>query len=307
MEQNPLVSVIVVVFNSSEFVVETLESIKCQTYKEIELIITDDLSIDNTVEKCNNWIKDNASRFVKTQLITSNKNTGVPSNCNRGVYVASGKWIKIIAGDDVLIETCIERNINYITANKDIKILFSYINEYNSKLTDELFISRIPSNYPRLMTLNTFQQYKYLLLSGGIHYTPSSFICNEVFKEIGYFDEKYFFIEDYPFWLNATKKGIHLHFMEEETVKYRRHSGSIHNIPDNVIVKPSFFRNIQFIRDYIYPNITWYHRFDMKYKYQINKFTYNCFNKKTKVNNMMYKLLIKYLNPFTYIKMICVR
>lgn len=46
---NPLVSVVVITYNSSKYIVETLNSVKKQTYKNIELIITDDCSTDNTV------------------------------------------------------------------------------------------------------------------------------------------------------------------------------------------------------------------------------------------------------------------
>ena len=61
----PLITVAIVTYNSSEFIVETLESIKSQTYHNIELIISDDCSTDTTVELCSNWIKENATHFVK--------------------------------------------------------------------------------------------------------------------------------------------------------------------------------------------------------------------------------------------------
>ena len=70
MHKNPLVSVILVTYNSAKFVTETLESIKEQSYDNIELIITDDCSFDGTVEVCNNWIEKNKTRFVKTNIIT---------------------------------------------------------------------------------------------------------------------------------------------------------------------------------------------------------------------------------------------
>ena len=52
-ENNPLVSINVITYNSSKFVLETLESAKAQTYQNIELIVSDDCSTDNTVEICN--------------------------------------------------------------------------------------------------------------------------------------------------------------------------------------------------------------------------------------------------------------
>ena len=103
---NPLVSIIVITYNSSKYVLETLESAKAQTYQNIELIVSDDCSTDNTVEICHNWIEQNKERFVRTELITVEKNTGIAPNCNRGVKAAKGEWVKLIAGDDVLHQNC---------------------------------------------------------------------------------------------------------------------------------------------------------------------------------------------------------
>ena len=83
--ENPLVSIIVITYNSSKYVLETLESAKAQTYQNIELIISDDGSQDETVELCEKWLAENKDRFIDSQIITVEKNTGIPANCNRGV------------------------------------------------------------------------------------------------------------------------------------------------------------------------------------------------------------------------------
>ena len=56
MNNQPLVSVPVITYNSAKFVLETLESIKAQTYQNIELVISDDCSTDNTVQICRDWV-----------------------------------------------------------------------------------------------------------------------------------------------------------------------------------------------------------------------------------------------------------
>ena len=70
----PLVSVTVITYNSSKTVLETLDSIKAQTYQNLELIVSDDCSTDDTVELCRNWIEQNKERFVRTELLTVEKN-----------------------------------------------------------------------------------------------------------------------------------------------------------------------------------------------------------------------------------------
>src|SRR5215213_614705 len=108
---NPLISIIVITYNSESYVIETLESAKNQTYENIELIITDDGSTDETISLCQQWLTKNRHRFVRSEMITVEKNTGIPANCNRGVRAANGEWVKIIAGDDILDEKCIQLNV----------------------------------------------------------------------------------------------------------------------------------------------------------------------------------------------------
>ena len=118
LEKSPLVSIIVITYNSSKYVLETLESAKAQTYKNIELIISDDGSKDGTINICEKWIEENEFHFKRTKIITVEKNTGIPANCNRGVNSSNGEWVKLIAGDDILIEECIEINIENAKLNE---------------------------------------------------------------------------------------------------------------------------------------------------------------------------------------------
>lgn len=89
--ENPLVSIIVITYNSAKYVLETLESARAQTYQNIELIISDDGSQDDTIVICENWFLENRDRFYDTQLITVEHNSGIPANCIRGVRALHGE------------------------------------------------------------------------------------------------------------------------------------------------------------------------------------------------------------------------
>ena len=121
----PLVSVAVITYNSAKTVVETLESIKSQYYENIELIISDDHSFDNTVSICKEWLQLNSSRFSRIVLLESENNTGISANCNRAETTCNGEWIKIIAGDDLLLPNCISDYISFVSSNPDTVIVFS--------------------------------------------------------------------------------------------------------------------------------------------------------------------------------------
>lgn len=123
----PFISVIVPTYNSSKFFKATLESVKEQNYSNIELIVSDDCSTDNTVLLFEKWIKENQRIFKNAILITSPINTGLTKNCNRAFNSAKGEWIKYIEGDDLLNANCIQNYVDYIKNSKfdDISVLIT--------------------------------------------------------------------------------------------------------------------------------------------------------------------------------------
>ena len=300
----PTVSIIVITYNSSKYVTETLESAKAQTYLNIELIISDDCSTDNTVEISEKWINENHSRFIKAQLIRAEKNTGIPANCNRGVKASSGKWIKIIAGDDILLENCIADNIQYILQNSYALVVLSKVQSFKDSYQEKNIIAILPPSIPDFFSIQitSHEQYKMLLIEDRIINTPSAFYSLEVIKSVGFFDERFKFIEDYPMWLKLTKNGIKLHFNNKITVAYRQHSESVFNYLTHELFKPSVYRNEELRKIYVYPYLSFYDRLNAKYSFFIcllfRKFH---MNSKTKINIFIYKILAFYMNPFFHL------
>jgi glycosyltransferase involved in cell wall biosynthesis len=256
---DPLVSIVVITYNSSKYVLETLESAKEQTYRNIELIISDDCSTDNTVELCRNWIEENKSRFVNTELVTVEKNGGIPANCNRGVKSAEGEWIKIIAGDDALLENCIQSNIDFINNNSNARIVHSdsntYANDFSSRSFSKKRNSSLPGFYDKyyLKDVITFckklnltneniksslakifnhdkieaNEQNRILLRYNFVNAPTIFVKKNLLNEFNGFDESIPFIEDIPMWLRITQAGIKIHYLNITTVNYRKHDNSV--------------------------------------------------------------------------------
>ena len=125
----PTVSVVVMTYQSSKFILETLVSIKHQTWEDIELIISDDASTDNTVKLCYDFMEKNRDRFTNIKVLVSEKNKGIPANYNQGIKAASGKWIKFVDADDVLLENCIKDNIEYANQNPNACFIASDVIE----------------------------------------------------------------------------------------------------------------------------------------------------------------------------------
>ena len=210
-----LVSVIIVTYNSGKYVLETLESVKQQTYKKIELIVTDDHSNDDTVEICQNWLNQNNKYFVRTELITSTRNTGIAPNCNRGLKASKGLWLKFFAGDDILLENCIALFMDFVLRNPNCKVLFGKLFYLKEGVLKEEVKNKI-------FTQTQKKQYLTILKGSSIN-APSCFHNRELLIKLGGFDEKYPFFEDAPLWIKMAENGIYFYYIDEFVVKYRLH------------------------------------------------------------------------------------
>lgn len=291
----PLITIIVLTYNSGETVLETLNSIKTQNYRNIELIITDDQSCDKTIEICNNWLKINGNRFVNSKVITSDKNTGVTANCNRGIKAVNGEWVKLIAGDDILVDNCIGRNYETAFCNPEADIFFSDMIGFNTnkrpkqeKLLKPFFFETWNND------MSAEIQYK-VLLKSFIGNAPTFFIKSEIFKNIG-FDETIPFMDDYPFALNATKMGYRFYYFDEITVYYRNGNSitnSLKHFYTNFYIKEEKFRRI-----FIYPNVPSVIRNYYKYEFYRKRILDCCgLNNVNFFTRIINKLTIL-MNPF---------
>ncbi len=224
--EHPLVSIVVITYNSSKYLLETLESAKAQSYQNIELIISDDCSKDDTIEVCRNWLENNENCFINTKLIEVKKNTGIPSNLNRGVKASKGKWIKLIAGDDILLPNCINNYINYVTSkNSDFVFgLPAIISEDKVSGHNEKWEKKYLDN-DWFFALEAKQQFLYLLIRNFPVNPPTLFFNKATFVKLNYCDEEYL-CEDTPLYLKATFNGYKLHLLKSKTIIYRMHNNS---------------------------------------------------------------------------------
>lgn len=302
-----MVSIIISTYNSSAFINETLDSVYSQSWPDIELIITDDSSDDDTVSQCGDWIRLKRNRFINAIILSSEVNTGISANANRGLCAAKGDWIKFLGADDTLKPDCIESNMKYLDSHPEIRILFSQIDIYRDAFKPENHVRRtpdIPYNPDGLLAgwRTVDSQYRMLLTSDRIHFSPSMFIQRDTLLAVGGFDERFRMLEDYPLWLKLTKAGYKLHFMEKATVNYRQHSEAINNTGKNSIVNPNYFRQEKFRRIYTYPYLPADIRNSQRFKWFLSQiFRLEWYNKNTRANRFINSFLTVYLNPFRYL------
>ena len=121
-----LVSIIVPIYNIEKYLIRCIESILAQTYKNIEIILVDDQSIDKSTEICDSYAKlDNRIKVIHKL------NGGVADARNVGITTATGKYLVFIDGDDYVNKDMVEKLYNAVEVNDaDIAICnYEYVNE----------------------------------------------------------------------------------------------------------------------------------------------------------------------------------
>lgn len=116
---NSLVSIITPTYNSAEFIKETIDAIRAQTYKNWELLITDDCSKDNTTEIIQQYIEKDA----RIKLFRLDKNSGGGAARNNSIKMAQGRYIAFCDSDDRWYPVKLEKQLSFM---EEKETAFSY-------------------------------------------------------------------------------------------------------------------------------------------------------------------------------------
>lgn len=136
--KNPLLSVVMPVYNSKDYIAEAILSVTNQTFQDFELIIVDDASTDNTVEIIKKLKTKNpclAGRRAKIKLIqlSVNQNCGGDKCANVGLIAATGKYVARMDADDVAEPKRFEKQIKFLEKHPDVFLVGSNADVINSK------------------------------------------------------------------------------------------------------------------------------------------------------------------------------
>lgn len=191
----PLVTVIAVCYNHERFVVECLESIRTQTYSNIQLIIMDDCSKDNSVEIISDWKR---THPIKCTLIGHQRNVGLPKTLNQALRISEGKYISIISTDDFWLPKFIENQIKVLEeCGETYGLVFgrSYIIDAES--------NRLPRFLPDLSPVPEGNVTRELLDQNFIP-ANTAMIRRSCFDKVGFYDEELVY-EDLDMWLRISQ------------------------------------------------------------------------------------------------------
>lgn len=232
MNCKTLISVCIPLYNGEEYLEKALESVSAQTYRNLEIIIVDDGSTDNSLSIVNNHLKgDSRIRLFKNQ-----NRLGLAGNWNECIRCSNGEWIKFVFQDDFLAPDCIESMLEAIAlSGKDVKVAFcrrkfifdnpERLDFFDIEMRDRRFFWDIYPTKTQITPPETLQivaSWK----ARNVFGEPTSFLIHKkVFSKIGLFDENFHHIVDTEYWLRAAINFDFL-FIPEELAFFRVHQGS---------------------------------------------------------------------------------
>ncbi|BCN32545.1 glycosyltransferase family 2 protein [Anaeromicropila herbilytica] len=217
--KDKLVSVIMPAFNTEKYIREAIESILNQTYKNLEFIIIDDGSTDNTLKIIMEYAKKD-NRI----LVISRKNMGLTSSLNDGIKLAHGEYIARMDSDDISATDRFEKQVSYMNQNPDIYLLGTNFNMIYEENISEAARKRYASMHKRsmekidkdnvLLSINEAQKF--------IH--PTIMLRREVFDIVGLYRE--YKIEDMELYFRIAAYGLGVAKIEENLLDYRAREDS---------------------------------------------------------------------------------
>lgn len=212
------VAVIVLSYNSAETIQSTLDSISKLDYDKsnVEVIIQDDASSDNSYEIATNWKEQHLDLFNNITCVKNVVNIGTSKNLNKAFELVNSLWVKPVAADDLLLDNCLKLFMKHITVNKLTEGCFFSNLLFFGDRTGLRSVNRNFFNLPAV------EQYRYIIKHGNCLPAPTTFISMQTYRVIGGFSEDIRNVEDYPTWLKLMALGYKADFIDgKPTVMYR--------------------------------------------------------------------------------------
>jgi len=228
--QLPLVTVIIPTFNRLQWISVCLDSIRSQTYPNIETLVIDDGSTDGTVA----WLKSQA-QYSFVRIHEQPKNGGASIARNAGIRLAQGELIVFIDSDDALLPHHVETAVNVFRENPNTGLFCcdSTIIDSNGEILfggrtwheiqSELRNCSVQTGFRKLSDIFEFS-----------HIFPGFTLPKAVFEAVGNFDQSIFPMDDYDLMLRVAGAGFGVYYCDEPLALRREHTGQCSGVANSV-------------------------------------------------------------------------
>ncbi len=202
---NPIVSIIIPVYNTEKYIAEAIESVLNQTFESWELLIINDGSTDDTAK---------ILAIFEDERITilTQENKGVSVARNRGLALAKGEYITFLDADDALPSYALEKRVTYLERNIDVDIVHGKVSIRDRHLTDEL------RSYEPFAMDNVFKNT--LHLDKNMFFNPNYMIRKKSLGRVE-FQEGMTHAEDIVFLLRLSSQKMVFHSIALPMYYYR--------------------------------------------------------------------------------------
>jgi glycosyltransferase involved in cell wall biosynthesis len=205
MSISPLVSIVIPVFNGEKYIKEAIDSVLKQDYPNLELIVLDDGSEDNTLE----IIKKYKGKFYWE----THTNIGQADTLNKGWQLAKGDLLSYLSADDTLMQNAVRTSVKCLNSNPDVVLTYC---DFNLIDPESKVIRRVnPPDY----------NYRDMVVKIICHPGPGVFFSRRAFEATGYWNSDYKQMPDYDYWIRLGLVGKFCH-IPELLASFRIHSES---------------------------------------------------------------------------------
>ncbi|NOG70337.1 methyltransferase, TIGR04325 family [Roseicella sp. DB1501] len=210
----PKVSVVLPTYNHELYVAEAIESVLTQSFDDLELIVTDDGSKDDTARIINSFSDSRLSTRI------TRPNSGYSNTLNKSIRRCKGEYIALHCSDDVFHPGKLERQVAFLDENPGIAAVFGkadFIDEHGracapgSHPYEHAFIDDLP---------NRFAWLRHFFMQGNALCHPTAMIRRVVLAEIGAYDPLLVQLQDFDLWIRLVTQH-EIRVLDEPLVAYR--------------------------------------------------------------------------------------
>lgn len=199
-EKKPLVSVCIPVYNNADYVGETIDSILAQTYQNIELIMVDDNSTDDSYRV----LQDYAKKDERVKIYRNESNLGMSGNWNRCLELCTGEILKLVCADDLLSPHIIERELEIFEKYPEVVLVESDTRLVNLDGKYRGWYRR----YPRSGIVDGAIIVRKGFFSQDYFGAPqANSFRRGAYEQVKGFSPEFHYIVDYDFFVNIAKLG----------------------------------------------------------------------------------------------------
>jgi len=213
---SPLVSVVIPCFNAIDFLDEAVESIVNQTYSNLEIILINDGSTDETALHLDNWSK----KDPRIKVIHNDGNLKLIKTLNIGIGLANGEYIARMDADDIALPDRISKQVKYMELHSDIDVCSTYCRYIQPD--GKIYSKNTHFSCSHYWAIRFMGMFESPLLHPGV-LGKRSVLKNNPYAE----DPTAAHIEDYELWTRLLREGFSLGVLPEFLMHYRRNPGSV--------------------------------------------------------------------------------